>query len=141
MRTHPTLRGDECIVLQTSLDTPVTMLLPTPPPPLPHRQPNVELVSMTTGCHRQVEPSYGSCSLNLPFIDAHKRDSPGHSQDMGAGQSRPGRAGPGPGNGCLSHMINKYTRRRKKLVCRGLRLYCHFCLSSCRPFNPDGLDE
>lgn len=75
--------SDECIGQKTSLDT-RDRGYPLVPATTKHQSlPGIALVSMATGCHRQVEPSW------LPFIDAHKRDRQGHSQDMCAGKAEP----------------------------------------------------
>lgn len=74
---------DECIGQKTSLDT-RDRGYPRVPTSTKHQSPpGIALVSMVTGCHRQVEPSW------LPFIDAHKRARQGHSQDMCAGKAKP----------------------------------------------------
>lgn len=77
------ISSDECIGQKTSLDT-RDRGYPRVPATTKHQSlPGIVLVSMATGCHRQVEPSW------LPFIDKNKRACQGHSQDMCAGKAKP----------------------------------------------------
>lgn len=70
MRAH-------CVTNIISLEYAGDSGLPRHPTTTTHTSSNpgsdIALVSMTTGCHRQVEPCNESCSLDRPFIETHKK--------------------------------------------------------------------